>query len=183
MRWLVVLVVGVWAASLLVLGVPRVIASVLKAPAFSTLLAAERGERPPEERLEIATASLEQAMYWEKSGRVRGELGNLLLLGTTQNESASFRLLALQLVDFLFCGFFAILKGLLLLAELLFCFLLKGMNQGKGTRISRLAPDTDQVITAVEIIESIRDEISIVRGRDSNPLSKEILDLNPKSIL
>ena len=37
--------------------------------------------------------------------------------------------------------------------------------------------------TAGEIVESIRDKISIIRRRNANPLSKKILDLNPKSIL
>ena len=68
------------ASVLLVLGVPRVVASMLKAPAFMTVLAAHRGETRPAGRLERAAGYLEAAARWEGSGRLRTDLGFLRLL-------------------------------------------------------------------------------------------------------
>ncbi len=84
MRWSAALIGFFIGVSLLWLGTPRVIASVLKAPAFMTLLSAHHGKPQPLERLEKAAGYLKTAAQWEDSGRVRTDLGFLLLLQATQ---------------------------------------------------------------------------------------------------
>ena len=68
------------SALLLSLGAPRVIASLLKAPAFQSLRAAHAGEPLETVQLQTATRFLEKATRWEASGQLYGDLGFLLLL-------------------------------------------------------------------------------------------------------
>ncbi len=95
MRWFAALIGFFIGVSLLWLGTPRVIASVLKAPAFMTLLSAHHGIPQPLERLEKATGYLKTAAQWEDSGRIRTDLGFLLLLQATQIDPADPRRSAL----------------------------------------------------------------------------------------
>ncbi len=86
MRWLILIFGLLFSFVLLSLGVPRVVASVLKAPAFVTLLAAHGGEPQPSEQLGRAAGYLEAAARWESSGRIRTDLGFLLLLQSAQSD-------------------------------------------------------------------------------------------------
>ena len=80
MRWFTIIAGLGLASALLFLAVPRVVASVLKAPAFSAVLAAHRGTPQPAGRLDQAAGYLEAAARWEGSGRLRTDLGYLRLL-------------------------------------------------------------------------------------------------------
>jgi hypothetical protein len=72
---------------LISLGTPRVIASVLKAPAFGTLRAAHAGRPIAADQLEIATSYLQKATAWEQSGQIFSDLGFLLLLQAAQRQA------------------------------------------------------------------------------------------------
>ena len=91
MRWVATLIGLFVAIALLWLGTPRLITSVLKAPAFVTVLTAHHGEPQPLERFEKATQYLETAARWEASGRIRTDVGFLLLLQPTQLNSGDPR--------------------------------------------------------------------------------------------
>ena len=66
--------------ALLTLAVPRVVASVLKAPAHRSILIVESGKTSGAESLARAAAYVERATSWERSARLYGELGFLTLL-------------------------------------------------------------------------------------------------------
>ena len=88
MRWFTIIPGLGLASALLFLAVPRVVASVLKAPAFSAVLAAHRGTPQPAGRLDQAAGYLESAARWETSGRLRTDLGYLRLLQAMQADPA-----------------------------------------------------------------------------------------------
>jgi hypothetical protein len=84
----VILTFGLIVSVLLIsLGTPRVIASVLKAPAFTALRAAHAGRPTAADQLEIATTYLQKAIAWEQSGQLNGDLGFLLLLQAAQRQA------------------------------------------------------------------------------------------------
>ena len=66
------------SALLIGLGLPRVVASLLKAPAFGSLLQAQADRPVDPEHLETAIAYLKKATGWERSGELYGDLGLLL---------------------------------------------------------------------------------------------------------
>jgi hypothetical protein len=83
----VILTFGLIVSVLLIsLGTPRVVASVLTAPAFGALRAAHAGRPTAADQLEIATTYLQQAIAWEQSGQLNGDLGFLLLLQAAQRQ-------------------------------------------------------------------------------------------------
>lgn len=61
-------------------GVPRVVASLLKAPAIATVLDAHGGDPLTIDQLDRAARYLRRASKWENSASVRTDLGFLLLL-------------------------------------------------------------------------------------------------------
>ena len=70
--------------ALLALAVPRVVASVLKAPAQRTIMIVESGKTSGAESLARAATYVERATGWERSARLFGELGFLTLLQAFQ---------------------------------------------------------------------------------------------------
>ena len=86
MRWYVLSLCLLVSAVLLVLGTPRLVGSVLKAPAFATLQAVHRGERLRTEQLAKAVVHLRRAARWEESGKLRAEIGLLLLVQARQTR-------------------------------------------------------------------------------------------------
>lgn len=68
------------------LGTPRVIASLLKAPAHATVLDTAAGRTPPPEQLERAALYLENARKWETSAQLNAELGFVRLLRAGQMD-------------------------------------------------------------------------------------------------
>ena len=70
----------VLSAVLLVMGVPRMVASVLKAPAHRTVLLAERGKMVETTALARASTYLERAAGWEHSAALLGALGLVRLV-------------------------------------------------------------------------------------------------------
>ena len=86
MRWILAAVVLGVAGVTLWLSVPRLIASVLKAPAHFTVLAAHKNKALTQGELARAAAYLEKVRYWENSAELNSELGFLLLLQAAQTE-------------------------------------------------------------------------------------------------
>ena len=72
---------------MIVLGTPRVVASLLKAPAFHTLRLAHADRPISLEKLEEAINFLELATAWEQSGQLYGDLGFLLYLDASQRSA------------------------------------------------------------------------------------------------
>lgn len=82
---------------MLYLGLPRVVASVMKGPGFSTLLAANDGAIQDDRQLASAVNYLEAAAKWEESGRLLTEVGFLQLVRAAEvdlEESRSKELAA-----------------------------------------------------------------------------------------
>ena len=88
MRWLLPSLVVSLALALLVVGVPRFISSLLRAPAHATLTEIKAGEVPPPDQLERAAKHLEKTRRWETSAKLSGEIGFLRLLQTFQMGEA-----------------------------------------------------------------------------------------------
>jgi hypothetical protein len=91
LRWIVALTVIVVASGLMFLGTPRLIASILKAPAHVLLTHVEAGKTPPRDQLERAANHLEQARSWENSAQLASEIGFLRLLDAFQMDSSDPR--------------------------------------------------------------------------------------------
>ena len=72
--------------AILSLAVPRVVASVLTAPAQRTILTVESGKTSEAERLVRAATYVERATDWEQSSQRFGELGFLRLLQVFQTD-------------------------------------------------------------------------------------------------
>ena len=68
------------------LGAPRVIASVLKAPAHRTVWEIFHGQTPGLAQLKRASSYLDLATRWEQSASLYNDLGFLLLLEAIQTE-------------------------------------------------------------------------------------------------
>jgi len=88
-RWIVAFAVLVVALALITLGAPRLVASILKAPAHAPLTRAEAGKPPPPGQLERAADHLAQAQVWENSARIASEIGFLRLLEAFQSDSSA----------------------------------------------------------------------------------------------
>ena len=88
MRWIVPSIVISLASVILILGVPRFISSVLKAPAHVALTKSEAGGLPPPDQLERAVKHLETARRWESSAKLSGEIGFLRLLQAFQIDES-----------------------------------------------------------------------------------------------
>ncbi len=86
MRWILAVVVLGVAGLTLWLSVPRLVASLLKAPAHFTVLAAHRNKTLTEGELARAIATLEKVRDWEMSADLNSELGFLLLLQAARSE-------------------------------------------------------------------------------------------------
>jgi len=86
LRWLVPSIVVSLALALLILGVPRFISSLLRAPAHATLTQIEAGQVPPPAQLERAAKHLERARRWEFSAKLSTEIGFLRLLQASQMD-------------------------------------------------------------------------------------------------
>ena len=82
----VLLVPLILSVALLTLGVPRVVASVLTAPAHRTILIIEDGGTSDAERLARAASYVERATDWERSARRYRHLGFLRLLQSFQTD-------------------------------------------------------------------------------------------------
>lgn len=80
MRWIVAFIVVFVASVQGWMGVPRFVASLLKAPAHATVLAIEAGQSPPPTQLERAALYLEKARKWETSAQLDAALGFVRLL-------------------------------------------------------------------------------------------------------
>jgi len=87
LRWIVALTVLVVAVTLITLGTPRLIASILKAPAHAPLSRLETGRTEPTDQLERAAVHLEQAQSWENSAQLASEIGFLRLLEAFQADN------------------------------------------------------------------------------------------------
>ena len=74
------------AGTLIVLSAPRLVASLLQAPAFATQLAAQRGEPLDSAQLAAAIGQVEQALTWSRNPKTYNDLGYLYLLQATQSE-------------------------------------------------------------------------------------------------
>jgi len=74
------------AVAILTLAVPRVVASVLTAPAHRTLLLIEDGRSADAERLDHAANYIKRATEWEQSARRFGQLGFLRLFQALQTK-------------------------------------------------------------------------------------------------
>lgn len=72
--------------ALLTLGVPRVVASVLTAPAHRTVLIVGSGKTAEAPALALAADYVERATNWQQSAQLVGELGFLRLLQTFQTD-------------------------------------------------------------------------------------------------
>lgn len=90
-RWALGAVVFAVGALTLWLGVPRVVASLQKAPAHFTLLAAHWNQSLSSSDLAGAAAQLEKVRAWEDSADLNSELGFLLLLLAAQSETVERR--------------------------------------------------------------------------------------------
>ena len=102
MRWILAVVVLGVAGLTLWLSVPRLVASLLKAPAHFTVLAAHRNQTLTEGELARAIASLEKVRDWEMSADLNSELGFLLLLQAARSEPEERRQeVAARAADFL----------------------------------------------------------------------------------
>jgi len=88
LRWIVPTIVLSLSVTLLVLGVPRFISSVLRAPAHATLVLAEAGQVPPVGQLARAARHLERARTWESSAKLSAEIGFLRLLQASQMDES-----------------------------------------------------------------------------------------------
>lgn len=88
LRWIVALIVLAVALALIALGTPRLIASILKAPAHAPLSRLEAGRTVPAGQLERAATHLEQARGWEHSARLASEIGFLRLLEAFQADGS-----------------------------------------------------------------------------------------------
>ena len=86
MRWTVPSFVIPVALALLILGVPRFISSLLKAPAHATLTQVEAGKVPPPDQLDRAAKHLEKVRPWESSAELSAEIGSLRLLQAFQMD-------------------------------------------------------------------------------------------------
>lgn len=84
LRWIVSLTVILVASALIWLGTPRLVASVLKAPAQASLIRTQTGKTPPPYELERAVAHLARAHVWEASSQLTSEIGFLRLLEAFQ---------------------------------------------------------------------------------------------------
>lgn len=84
MTRLVLIIPFLLSLLLLILGIPRVVSSVLMAPAFRTILAVEHGKTAEVPALTLAATYAERATYWEHSAQLFGELGFLRLLRAFQ---------------------------------------------------------------------------------------------------
>jgi hypothetical protein len=74
------------AIPLLWLGVPRLVASILKAPAHRTVSMVQNGRTPASEQLERAAVHLERVTSWEESTGLFADLGFLRLLQAVQTD-------------------------------------------------------------------------------------------------
>lgn len=86
MRWLLPFLAISLSLALLILGVPRFVSSVLRAPAHDTLTKIAAGEVPPPDQLERAAKHLEKARRWEFSAKLSAEIGFLRLLQAFQMD-------------------------------------------------------------------------------------------------
>lgn len=86
MRWLTALLCAAWACGLLFYAAPRTIASLAAAPAFPVVTAIHRGEATTDEQLGAATSILRQALSWNDGGRVRSDLGFVMLQSAANME-------------------------------------------------------------------------------------------------
>ena len=105
------------------------------------------------------------------------------LLFGTQNDGRLVFFALLQILDFAFGVFQALLQGLFFLPVPRFGFLLNGPDQGERTREAPPVSDADQVVTAGQIVQGISHEIVVRGGRDPDPLSQKVLGLDPKPVL
>jgi hypothetical protein len=83
------------AIPLLWLGAPRVVASILKAPANSTVSKVQNGKTPAPQRLARAADHLERVAGWEESAGLFTDLGFLRLLQAVQTDPDDPQRLAL----------------------------------------------------------------------------------------
>ena len=88
MRWVVPSIVVSLALALLVVGVPRFVSSLLRAPAHAALTEIDAGEVPPRDQLDRAAEHLEKALRWESSAKLSAEIGFLRLLQAFQMDDA-----------------------------------------------------------------------------------------------
>ena len=86
MRWLIAALAAAWGVGLLTLAVPRTIASLAAAPAFPVVIAMHRGEVTTDGQLDAATDILRQALPWSDGGRLRSDLGYVMLLRAARAE-------------------------------------------------------------------------------------------------
>lgn len=79
------------ALTLVLVGIAtsRLVASLLKAPAFDNLLAAHAGRSLSPYELQSAAAYLKQAQEWETSGTLMGDLGFLRLYEAAHEKPQS----------------------------------------------------------------------------------------------
>jgi hypothetical protein len=84
LRWIVSLTVILVASAIIWLGMPRLVASALKAPAQASLVRIQAGKTPTSSELERAVAHLKRAHVWEASAQLRSEIGFLRLLDAFQ---------------------------------------------------------------------------------------------------
>ena len=87
MQRLVALIALLLPITLLWLGTPRVIASILKAPAHGTISDIFHGKRPGSAQLKRASGYLGLATRWEESAALYTDLGHLLLLEASHAEA------------------------------------------------------------------------------------------------
>ncbi len=88
MRWIVPSIVISLSLVLLVVGVPRFVSSLLRAPAHAALTEIDAGEVPPRDQLERAATHLERALRWESSAKLSAEIGFIRLLQAFQMDEA-----------------------------------------------------------------------------------------------